>query len=242
MATGDTDSSPSRQLRGPLPAIDLGVAPYAPVQDLQARLRAAVIEGALPGVLLLLEHEPVITLGGRGADSDLRSPALTLERGIEVISSERGGQATLHAPGQLVSYPVVPIPHRDLGVYVRGLEQVLLLLLDKLGVAAYRRPGHPGLYVDGDKIASIGLRCQRWVASHGTSLNVNVDLSLFGLIVSCGEPLLRQTSLQALTARSYEMAEIKALYLRCAQETLGWEFLPIRAVAHDLVEATLGLD
>jgi len=240
----ETRAGSSRQ-RGPegqLPVFDLGVTPYVPVQELQARLRAAVVEGRLPGVLLLLEHQPVITLGGRGAETDLHDIPLAHDRGVCIVSSERGGQTTLHAPGQLVSYPIVSIPHRDLGVYVRALEETLLAVLASLDVVAHRREGHPGLYVSGDKIASVGLRCQRWVASHGTSLNVNVDLSLFDLIVSCGEPHLRQTSLQAITGRSHDMTGIKALYAQAAHQVFAWKLSPIRAIPYEQVERELGLE
>ncbi len=183
--------------------LDLGLAPYLPMQALQGRLRAAVADGRLPGVLLLLEHEPVITLGSRAGVHDLRDPGCaTGDRAgdtIPVVTSERGGQATLHAPGQLISYPVVPIPGRDLGEYVRGLEEAVILVLDGLGIRGERRTGRPGVYAAGDKISSVGLRCQRWVSSHGTSLNVSIDLALFDAIVSCGEPVLRQTSIERLT-------------------------------------------
>ena len=128
---------PLKASRPPLPVLDLGLAPYLPVQALQARLRSAVADGRLPGVLLLLEHEPVITLGSRAGMHDLRESGLLAGNAgkgaaanadkaaqasaIPVVTSERGGQATLHAPGQLVSYPIVPIPGRDLSDYVQGL-------------------------------------------------------------------------------------------------------------------------
>jgi lipoyl(octanoyl) transferase len=219
--------------------LDLGIAPYTPVHDLQARLRAHVADGDFPGVVLLLEHEPVITLGSRGAHSDLRDPALVTGRGIEVVTSERGGQATLHAPGQLVSYPIVPIPRQDLRSYVHGLEETLIRLLAGLGVGGERRDKRPGIYVDGNKIASIGLRCSRWVSSHGTSLNVTVDLALFDLIVSCGEPDLRQTSLQAVTGNVYDIQEIKDRYLQAAKQVFGWELSPTRTLPYDQVEEAL---
>ena len=114
---------------------DLGLAPYLPLQTLQGRLRTAVAEGRLPGVLLLLEHEPVITLGSRAGIQDLRDSAAPGGRAIPIVTSERGGQATLHAPGQLISYPVVPIPGRDLGEYVRRLEEANILVLAGLGNA-----------------------------------------------------------------------------------------------------------
>jgi lipoyl(octanoyl) transferase len=247
---------PGRPLKAsppPFPVFDLGIAAYLPVQGLQRRLRAAVAEGLIPGVLLLLEHEPVITLGSRAGLQDLRmlrdsaalGPAGTagyMARGIQVAESERGGQATLHAPGQLVSYPVVPIPGRDLGEYVRRLEEANLLTLADFGVRAARRPGHPGLYVAGDKISSVGLRCQRWVSSHGTSLNVSIDLSLFDAIVSCGEPQLRQTSIGRLVGTAPGMAEVKQAYVRAVEQVFGWELLPLRPLQFDQVEAELGLE
>jgi lipoyl(octanoyl) transferase len=197
--------------------------------------------GAISGVLLLLEHEPVITLGSRAGDHDLRHPRGDAAR-VTVVRSERGGQATLHAPGQLVSYPIVLIVGHDLRAYVDTLEETLLVLLGGLGVTARRRQGKPGLYVGEDKIASVGLRCRRWVASHGTSLNVSVDLSLFDQIVSCGEPALKQTSLETVTGHSFAMSEIKALYAEAAREVFGWELLPIVATAYDDVERVLGIE
>ena len=220
-----------------IPVFDLGVAPYLPVQALQARLRLAVADGRALGVLLLLEHEPVITLGSRAGAQDLRDDGC-----IPVAESERGGQATLHAPGQLISYPIVRIPGHDLSAFVRGLEEANILLLAEFGIAAERRPGRPGLYVAGEKISSVGLRCQRWVSSHGTSLNVSVDLSLFGAIVSCGEPQLHQTSIERLVPAPPPMSAVKQAYIRSVKQVFGWEFLPLRPVAHDEVEAELGLE
>ncbi|MBC7294591.1 MAG: lipoyl(octanoyl) transferase LipB, partial [Thermoleophilia bacterium] len=148
---------------------------------------------------------------------------------------------TLHAPGQLVSYPIVRIPRRDLGGYVHNLEEVLVRLLADLGVLAERRRGRPGLYVEGRKIASVGLRCQQWVASHGTSLNVNVDLGLFVHIVSCGEPELEQTSLEQLTGRTFPMEDIKRRYREALADVFGWDLGPITAVELVEVERYLGL-
>jgi len=218
------------RIREPLSVFDLGTVPYLPTQSLQAELRARVARGALPGVLLLLEHEPVITLGSRGSARDVVSPALVEHRGISVLPSERGGAATLHAPGQLVSYPIMPIPRRDLRAYVRALEQVLIDLLVTVGVHAGRRQGAPGLYVRESKIASVGLRCQRWVASHGTSLNVSVDLTLFDAIVSCGEADLRQTSVLRETGVGMSMGRVKDLYSEAFAEVFGIHVLPTESV------------
>jgi lipoyl(octanoyl) transferase len=248
---------------------DLGLAPYEPVQELQVRLRQAIADrmnlaqphgsrrahapAAAPGhppggvvttaagVLLLLEHGPVITLGSRGALTDLLDIDAIRERGISVVKSERGGQTTLHAPGQLVCYPIVPIPSRDLGTYVRALEETLIILLGQLDVPAQRRSGRPGVYAGSEKIASVGLRCQRWVASHGTSLNVSVELDLFDLMVSCGEPGLRQTSLEKLTGVQVSMEAIKRLYVDALHHVFGWKLSPIERVPFTAVEQRLGL-
>jgi lipoate-protein ligase B len=226
---------------GPLHVFDLGVAPYEPVQELQEHLRLAVVQGALPGVILLLEHEPVITLGKRGAPSDVRDVSLAQQRQVRVIRSERGGRATLHAPGQLVTYPILRIPHHDLRAYVHGLEETLVLLLAENAVKAQRRPGHPGLYLGHEKIASVGLRCHRWVASHGTALNVNIDLSLFELLTSCGQPDLRQTSLKEALGHPLSMEQVKASYVDAFCRVFGVQLSRIRALHPGQVEEALGL-
>lgn len=194
---------------------DLGVVPYLPVQRLQSRLRQAIGCNRCGSVLLLLEHEPVITLGKRATpETALRlagtsSPVLTPP---PIVRSERGGLATLHAPGQLVSYPVMPLPERNLKKYVYMLEEVLVRLLAHFGIAGHRIPGRPGVYVEDRKIASIGLRCERWVVSHGTALNVDMDLRLFDYIVSCGDPGLKQTDMATVLGSSPSLEAVKQLY------------------------------
>jgi lipoate-protein ligase B len=228
----------------PLPVFDLGLVDYLHAQELQQRLRQAVIEGSLPGVLLLLEHPAVITLGNRGSAADLREipgPPHSLDGDVPVLRSERGGAATLHAPGQLVSYPILPLPGRNLHRYVRGLEEVLLLLLERLGVAAERRPKRPGLYAGHRKIASLGLRVERWVASHGTSLNVSIDLSLFGLIVSCGEEELEQTSVLQELGSAPAMPRVKELYVESFRAVFDLESATLNRAARGEIPRLLGL-
>jgi lipoyl(octanoyl) transferase len=222
-----------------LPVLDLGIVAYEPLQQLQGRLRRAVAERRLPGVLMLLEHEAVITLGNRGGPGDLRGDAAAL--GVAVFRSERGGAATLHAPGQLVSYPVMPLPRRELHRYVLDLEEVVRLVLARYGISAERREKKPGLYVGENKICSLGLRCERWVASHGTSLNVDIDLELFGLIVSCGEEDLRQTSMRRLLGYGPDMDEVKAAYRECFAAVFGRETQPLTRVEAGQVEEQLRL-
>jgi lipoyl(octanoyl) transferase len=213
---------------GPIEAYDLGVAPYLPVQKLQRQLRGSIATGACAGFLLLLEHPPVITVGYHASLADVRSPAKASSRGVEVVRSERGGGCTLHAPGQLVCYPVMPIPRRDLRDYVSKLEETLLIVLTGRGIAAARIDGRPGLYLDGLKIASLGLRCEHGVASHGSALNIDVDLTLFDLITSCGDAGLRQTSMSEATGCVYSVQEIKQEYLGAFRQVFEVEVSPLR--------------
>ncbi len=211
-------------------AFDLGVAPYLAVQELQQRLRRSVAAGHIPGTLLLLEHHPVITLGAHAAESDVLSPAEAKRRGLQMVRSERGGQCTLHAPGQLIAYPIIPIPRRDLRAYVHDLEEVLVLLLAAEDLHVERLAGRPGLYLQGNKIASLGLRCEHGIASHGSALNVAVDLSLFDLVTSCGNAALRQTSMHVATGRTFEMRDLKDRYLLAFEKVFGIATLPLRTM------------
>jgi lipoyl(octanoyl) transferase len=228
-------------LTGSIGAYDLGMTPYLDVQELQGRLRRAVVEGKTPGALLLLEHQPVITVGAHATSSDAHQPALAARRGVAINRSERGGQSTLHAPGQLVSYPILRIPGRDLRKYVHDLEEVLLLVLADEDLDATRITGRPGLYLRGLKIASLGLRCERGVTSHGSALNVNNDLSLFDLVTSCGDPHLQQTSIEQATGRPQSMQILKTRYLEAFRKVFGLMLGPLSTVLYDQVEASLGL-
>jgi lipoate-protein ligase B len=177
---------------------DLGRRGYAEVLELQRSLCRRRIDGeTTEDVLLLVEHEPVITLG-RGT----RVPSLPLSRtelerrGIGVFEVERGGDVTFHGPGQLVGYPILDLrEHReDLHWYLRHLEAGLIGALSALGIEAGRNPGLTGVWIRGRKIASIGIHVKQWVTYHGFALNVSTDLSYFDLIVPCGIPDVVMTS------------------------------------------------
>jgi lipoate-protein ligase B len=185
----------------PLRVEDLGLRPYAEALEIQRELRRRRIEGTLAeDVLLLVEHPPVITLGrGTRASSLPLAPATLERRGVEVFEVERGGDVTLHAPGQLVGYPILDLrQHRqDLHWYLRSLEDVLIQALGGLGIEADRNPGRTGVWTAGRKIASIGIHVKQWVTLHGFALNVLTDLDLFDLIVPCGIPQVVMTSVAA---------------------------------------------
>jgi lipoyl(octanoyl) transferase len=169
---------------------DLGPRAYAEVLELQRGLCRERMEGERhDDVLLLVEHEPVVTLGRGTRPSSLPiSPAVLTSRGIQVVEVERGGDVTYHGPGQVVGYPVLDLrEHReDLHWYLRQLESVIIAALAELGVPADRNPGLTGVWTRGRKIASIGIHVKQWVTFHGFALNVTTDLSGFNLIVPCG--------------------------------------------------------
>jgi lipoyl(octanoyl) transferase len=169
---------------------DLGRRPYGEVLELQRELRRQRLAGELTqDVLLLVEHDPVVTLGRGTRPTSLPLPPEELgRRGIEVVEVERGGDVTYHGPGQLVGYPILDLTgHReDLHWYLRQLESALILALGRLGIPAERNPGLTGVWTRGRKIASIGVHVRQWVTLHGFALNVTTQLDRFGLIVPCG--------------------------------------------------------
>ena len=185
----------------PLRIEDLGLRPYGEALSIQREYRARRISGELAeDVLLLVEHPPVVTLGrGTRASSLPLAPAALERRGVEVLEVERGGDVTLHAPGQLVGYPILDLRrHReDLHWYLRSLEDVLIQALGSIGIEADRNPGRTGVWTAGRKIASIGIHVKQWVTLHGFALNVTTDLDLFDLIVPCGIPQVVMTSVAA---------------------------------------------
>jgi lipoate-protein ligase B len=182
----------------PIVVVDLGRRPYGEVLELQRELcRRRVAGEAEEDLLLLVEHEPVVTLGRGTRASSLPLPRAALEaRGLEVYEVERGGDVTLHGPGQLVGYPILDLSgwRRDLHWYLRQLEAALIQGLATLGIPAERNAEKTGVWTGGRKIASIGIHVKQWVTLHGFALNVATDLSLFDLIVPCGIPGVTMTS------------------------------------------------
>jgi len=169
--------------------LKLGRLDYARALERQAGLVAQRKRGEIPDHLLLLEHPHVITLGRNGHMENLLATEEVLSRsGIQFHPTDRGGDITYHGPGQLVGYPIMDLRDwkRDVGAYVRGVEQVLINTLAEFGITAGRLKGCTGVWVDQAKIAAIGVHISRWVTSHGFALNVNTDLSYFQYIVPCG--------------------------------------------------------
>jgi lipoyl(octanoyl) transferase len=183
---------------------ELGRVPYAEALALQSELVAQRKRGEIPDQFLLLEHPHVITLGRNGhMENLLADEEVLLRSGISFHPTDRGGDITYHGPGQLVGYPILDLRdwNRDVGAYVRTLEQVLIDTVGDFGIRAGRLGKCTGVWVDGAKIAAIGVHISRWVTSHGFALNVNTDLSYFQYIVPCGltKPV---TSMAKLGART----------------------------------------
>jgi lipoyl(octanoyl) transferase len=179
----------------------------------QASLVADRQAGRIPDTLLLLEHDPVFTLGRNARKENVLFPEDALRnKGFEVFETGRGGDVTYHGPGQLVGYPILELPlgRRDVHRYVRDLEEVMIRTCADDGIVADRVAGRSGAWVANDKVGAIGVRIARWVTSHGFALNVSVDLAPFGLIVPCGIRDRGVTSLTRLLGRPVPMEGVMA--------------------------------
>lgn len=183
---------------------DFGRLDYAAAIGLQHDLVERRKRGEIPDQLLIVEHSHVITMGRNAhAENLLASPEILERAGIELHSTDRGGDVTYHGPGQIVGYPIFDLRDwkRDVVAYLRALEQVLIETLGEFALGAGRRPGATGVWVGDAKIAAIGVHISRWVTSHGFALNVDTDLNYFKYIVPCGltQPV---TSMRALGSRA----------------------------------------
>lgn len=191
----------------------LGRRPYGPTFALQEQIRSDLKNGEGPERLLLLEHDPVFTIGRNADETDVLVGREWLEQeGVEVWESNRGGQVTYHGPGQLVGYPIVSLnpDRRDIGLYVRNLQEVLIRTLADFGIEARRREGKEfiGVWVGDEKIASIGVHLSRWITLHGFALNVTTKLDHFGGIVACGLDDVVMTSMEEHMSAAPSMEEL----------------------------------
>ncbi|MES2329155.1 MAG: lipoyl(octanoyl) transferase LipB [Bacteroidota bacterium] len=214
---------------------DLGTRGYKEIWDYQEGLlkknsdtkaafrlaeTSAVTTDILPTThhLLFVEHNPVYTLGKSGKESHvLINEEQRSAKGIEYFHINRGGDITFHGPQQLVGYPILDLEKfkTDLGWYLRGLEEVIILTMAEYGLKGDRSAGETGVWLDPDikgkerKICAMGIKCSRWITMHGFAFNINTDLSYFDFIVPCGIENKQVTSLQKELGREVPMEEVK---------------------------------
>ncbi len=215
----------------------LGRQEYRQTAILQEQLVALRRAEKIPDVLLLLEHEPVITVGQSAKEklfyfSALSSDAtqsmgqkeILLEGRLPIVETSRGGQATYHGPGQLIAYPIIDLRHwkRDIHLYLRHLEAVGIRTLHYLGLPAGNKEGHTGVWIQGRKIASIGIAVRGWITYHGMALNVNCDMAGFARIQPCGLSPQMMTSLEELGLR-LTVAEIMPLFEQAFVEIFAYK-------------------
>jgi len=210
--------------------VDLGLISWADACALQQRIVAARKVGAIDDVFLLCEHPHVITLGRNANRSNLLASEHVLrQKNVELQPTNRGGDVTYHGPGQIVGYPILDLGNikRDVGWYVRTLEEAMIQTGAEFGVESFRVPGKTGIWVrsgaNEEKLGAIGVHISRWVTSHGFAYNVSTDLRYFDLIVPCGIADRKATSLEKLLQRNVKFAEVHPHLIRHLAELLSRE-------------------
>lgn len=213
----------------------LGRTPYREVWDLQTELVGAIRCGEAADTLLLLEHPHVFTMGKAASpDHLLWNESERIRREVEVVWSDRGGEATYHGPGQLVGYPVIDLARFGVTIpqYLAMLELSLIEFLRELGIDSEPgEPGFTGVWRNGEKIAAIGIKLNRAVVSHGFALNLTTDLEYFDGIIPCGHADKRPTSVEAITGRRIDTETAARRYVRHFELVFGalleWSPAPV---------------
>lgn len=222
----------------------LGRVPYQRAWDLQRSLVESVRAGQTADTLLLLEHPHVFTMGRKAsAEHVLWDASERARREVELVWSDRGGDATYHGPGQLVGYPILDLARLglDLLVYLRTLEESLISYLAELGLRGAAIPGLTGVWTDGEKVAAIGVKSNGGVVSHGFALNLTTDLDYFGGIVPCGLADKRATSVERLTGLRLDTETAARAYAGHFSRELGveldWTEVPAEPARPHLIES-----
>jgi len=215
----------------------LGRTAYGECYTLQKELLEARAKDEVGDLLLLTEHEPVVTLG--------RKTAAGASAGIELptVEVERGGEATYHGPGQLVAYPILKLHegHRDLHRYLRDLEQVVIGVLGEFQLEGVRRKGFTGVWIGGQKICSIGVAVKRWVTYHGLALNLHTDLQAFQGFQPCGLSSSVMTRLADHTELPPSNILGEVLLVKHFCEVFGFELPPPMPLAEPTIDGPVDL-
>jgi lipoate-protein ligase B len=193
---------------------DLGLRDYQEVWMLQRRLVDLRARSVIPDTLILVEHPHVFTVG-KGVPGDIPNDI----NGVPVFRIERGGEWTYHGPGQLVGYPILNLDgrKRDVHGFLRNIEETLIRAIGQFGIQA-NLGDQTGVWVQKEKIASIGAAIRNWISFHGFALNVNTEMSYFGLIEPCGLPSSTMTSMKTLLGSEVEFERVKGAVRRKFEE------------------------
>jgi lipoic acid synthetase len=198
-----------------LEVLDWGCLGYKEAFQRQLAMVEERIAGASTDRLVLVEHPAVATLDRSGCLEDLRISETALrQKGVDFYRVNRGGQATFHGRGQLVAYPIIKLSQKDLHHYLQSLLEVVAAVVRKYGLEPVFKKRQPGVWVNGGKIASVGIAVKKWVTYHGVALNVNIDLKAFNWIVPCGHRDETMTSMQALLGKSIDLTEVKNIFIQ----------------------------
>jgi len=192
---------------------NIGRKSYKAVWDLQKEMQQQRIKGEIDDTLILVEHDPVYTLGKNANEDHLLQ---SRDESIDVFNIERGGDITFHGPGQLVVYPILDLSNykKSVSWYMRTLEQVLIDTLIEFKIIAQRNDGLTGVWVGDEKIAALGVRISRWVTMHGFALNVNPDLSFYDGIIPCGIFDHGVTSMEQLLGKTQNNDNVKNVVIK----------------------------
>ena len=192
--------------------MNLGKRSYEEVWNLQKKMQIKRMAGEIDDLLILVEHDPVYTLG---KNADVNHLLQSRDRTIEVFNVERGGDITFHGPGQLVGYPIIDLANykKSVSWYMHSLEQLTIEVLSEFEISAKRVKGLTGVWVGDKKIAAQGVRLTRWITMHGFSINVNTDLSYYNGIIPCGIFDRGVTSMEELLGSTQKMEKIRTLVI-----------------------------
>ena len=188
--------------------LDLGRMDYKPSWEFQKNFHQDVLSGKETDTLILVEHEPVYTLGKNANKEHLLDKSNSR---VKVYNVERGGDITFHGPGQLVGYPILNLNNfkKNISWFMRTLENIIIECLNTYNIDAYQKKGLTGVWVNDEKIGAQGVKISRWVTMHGFSLNINTDLSFFDMIVPCGIANCKVTSMEKLLGAPQNMQDVK---------------------------------
>lgn len=203
--------------------INLGIIPYKNAYALQKEILSEVISSRREDTLILCEHPHTFTIGRSGSKDNILADKETLDRfGIRVCETDRGGDITYHGPGQLVVYPILNLAHfkKDIHWYLRVLEQAAIDFLAEFGIFGHTKLGSTGVWVNANKIASIGIGIKRWVTYHGIAININTDLSYFDYIVPCGLQGVKMASAKELLGIETQMPLAKEKFTKTFMDSM----------------------